>query len=420
MRDPLMILALCATLPGTASALETTIELRYDGHYYADDATEFPSVRQGGYLGFEFSRRSDSLAFKGRASVRSNPEAEPREYDDRLYIEELKVDYVIKDFDITLGRQHIRTGRATLVNPTDAFDQRDYRDALLAADRSRAMDGVKITYHGESFDIDAAYAPAATPSLMPHVRSRWFFRLPDREDVGGGIVLPIDYVWADYAGDRAPGDRSQYLLKLNRDADALSYSISYFSGTDNLPGFESGAPIPTADGLRVPIRQIYPEKRALGFDTEILLGKLVLRAEAARVDLDFAGGRRDSYDHAVIGFDLNVESGLFGKSTYVAIEYSKQWSRDGLRYGKEDLRHIFSDALLARLELEPTSRDAVSANLIYDTRNRQSAALFEWKREVNERLSVSASLDFLSGRPETFFGQYTGNDRLGVGLEYVF
>lgn len=413
-------LILTGLIANPAAAIETTVDIEYQGHFYGNGSDGDPRTRQGVYAAIDLGHQAGNLSFKARASARLNAEADDEVYDDRLYLEEMKVVYSTEKIEIGAGRQHIRNGRATLVNPTDYFDQRDYRDALLATDRALGTDGVRLTYRIGGFDVDAVYAPVRRASLMPHVQSRWFFALPDSVDLGGGEAIPVAYRWEKYDGSSGDPGRPQSMLRLNRDAESFSYSLSYFRGRDNMPAFDEGPPMVGPNGLLVPIKQSYPDKRSLGFDTEILLGKLVMRAEVARVDLDFRDGRRDRYDHAVVGFDLNMDRGVFGKETYLAIEYSKQLSRDGIRYEKEDLRHIFSDALLARVEVELGSSDSISGNVVYDTRNRQSAAMFEWKREFTDRLSITTSVDVLSGRPDTFFGQYNRNDRIGIGMEYVF
>ncbi len=414
------ILILTGSIANPAAAIETTVDLEYQGHFYGNGSDGDPRTRQGVYAAIDIGHRTGDLSFKARASARQNPEADYGIYDDRLYVEELKVVYSTEKIEIGAGRQHIRNGRATLVNPTDYFDQRDYRDALLATDRALATDGVRLTYRIGGFDAEAVYAPISRTSLMPHVKSRWFFALPDAIDLGDGNSIPVTYRWEQYDGSRNTPDRPQVMLRLNRDAELLSYSVSYFRGRDNMPTFDEGLPIVGPSEVIVPIVQSYPDKRSFGFDAEILIDKLVMRAELARVDLDFRDGRQDRYDHAVVGFDINMDSGVFGKQTYLAFEYSKQLSRDGVRYEKEDLRHIFSDAILARAEIELGSTDSVSGNIVYDTRNRQSAAMIEWKREFSDRLSVTTSLDLLSGRPDTFFGQYSRNDRIGIMMEYVF
>lgn len=414
------ILVLYASAVGSAAAADTTVELEYRGHYYSDGAKADPNIRQGFYAAIDVGQQIGRLSLKARASARSNQEADYGIYDDRLYLEEMKVVYSTEKMDIAAGRQAIRNGRATLVNPTDYFDQRDYRDALLATDRYLGTDGVKLTYRVAGFDVDAVYAPIRKASLMPHVQSRWFFALPDAIDIGVGDPVPVSYRWSKYDGTTSDPGKPQVMLKLNRDADSFSYAFSYFRGQDNLPDFEEGVPFVGRSGLVVPIVQSYPTKRSFGVDAEVLAGKFVLRAEAARVDLDYAGGRRDRYDHAVVGFDIAVDNGLFGKDTYLAVEYSKQVSRDGAKYRKENLRHIFSDALVARLELDVTSEDSVSGNVVYDTANGQSVAMIEWRHEFNDRLSMKTSIDILSGSRDTFFGQYGRNDRVGFGLEYVF
>ncbi|TDR45633.1 hypothetical protein DFR29_10461 [Tahibacter aquaticus] len=392
--------------------------LTYLGHATWDPPAGASRERQGLYAMLKLDQTLGAYDVRAKVSVNRNPEADAQVYNDRLYLDEWYVHRAFGALDLTVGRQPVRGGRATLVNPTDYFDQRDYRDALLSTDRVRATDAVRAVVFAGSYQWSAVYAPRHTKSLMPNTDSRWFFQLPQTVDAEGASV-PLTYTWIDYTGSHTDGSRPQVLLKLDREAQGFSYAVSYFDGEDNLPAFEARDPEPTPGGLLVGIDQLYPDKRALGIDTEVLLGKAVLRAEATRVDLSYADGTRDRYDHLVAGIDLNVEHGLFGEETYFALEYSKQFARDGQRYGKEDLRHILSDALLARVEVSWGTRDSVTTDVVFDTRRRQSAVMLEWRHELSDRLTLHVSGDLLSGRSDTFFGQYTRNDRLGLRLEYT-
>jgi len=363
--------------PSSALAWDSTVTLTYLSHFAWDPPAGNSSDRQGVYASWKVDHAIGPYAAHVKVSANANPEADRAVYDDRFAVDEFFVRRQMGAWDMTLGRQPIRGGRATLVNPTDYFDQRDYRDALLSTDRLRATDALRLVGFLGGYRLDTVYAPRHTPSLMPHTDSRWFFRLPRDVEVEGQSV-PVSYTWADYATRHTDLSRPQVLLKLDRDADGASYAVSYFRGEDNLPAFGARDPVVTSAGLVIPIDQAFPDKAAIGFDAEVLLGKAVFRAEATRVSLYYGDGSRDRYDHVVVGFDVNLEHGVFGEETYVALEYSKQFTREGQRYEKEDLRHILSDALLGRVEVSWSSRDSVATELVYDTRRRHSAVMLEW------------------------------------------
>lgn len=403
--------------PGVA-ALDSTWTLSYQGHVAPDVAADQSVTQHGVSVRWEGTQDVGETSLHANVRASRDPERDRSVYDDTVYVDEFYARRTIGPVDIVAGRQWVRGGRATLVNPTDAFDARDYRDALLSADRVRAIDGLRATWYADAWTVSAASTPVHTPSLMPHPESRWFFALPATVDVGGGQRLPVVYDWTDYDARHVGHLQTQF--KVSHEAEGASYSLSWFDGEDNLPAFDGRSPVPGDAGLFVGIDQLYAERQMLGADAEILVGKAVLRVEAARIDLTFADGRRDDYDHLVAGFDLQVENGLFGKETYVAFEYSKQFARDGQDWTKEDLRHIFANAFLARIDLTLGDHDRLVADIVYDHRNGQNAALLEYRHEYTDALSLSLTADLLGGSADTFFGQFSRNDRLGLRLEYLY
>lgn len=414
----LPVLIASAGAAPAAHALDTTVTLLYQGHLTPDPPTDQSVDQHGALARLEASQELGDVLLQGKVRASVDPERDRSEYDDTLYLEELSAQRAFGPVDIVAGRQPVRGGRATLVNPTDAFDARDYRDALLSADRVRAVDGLRATWFNDAWTLSAVTTPVHTKSLMPHPDSRWFFALPPVADVGGGQLVPVNYTWADYDATHVGAPQTQ--VKLNHEGEGASYAVSWFDGEDNLPAFNGRDPVPGAAGLDVAIDQVYADKRAFGVDAEVLLGKAVLRVEAARIDLTYANGRTDDYDHIVAGFDVNLEHGLFGKETYFAFEYSKQFARDGQEWTKEDLRHIFANAFLARMEVTLGDHDSVVTDLVYDHLNGQRALLVDVRHDFTDQLVLHVTADLLGGDADTFFGQFTRNDRLGLSLEYTF
>lgn len=407
-----------ASVASGAFALDSTWTLTYQGHLAPDPPATQSVDQHGATVRWEGTQGAGDTRLHANVRASRDPERDRAVYDDTVNIDELYAQRAVGPVDVVAGRQLVRGGRATLLNPTDVFDARDYRDALLSADRVRGIDALRVTWFHDVLTLSAVTTPVHTTSLMPHPDSRWFFALPPVADVGGGQLVPSSYDWTDYDTTHVGHPQSQ--LKLTHEGEGASYSISWFEGEDNLPAFNGRDPVPGPTGLFIGIDQLYADKRVLGADAEILLGKAVLRVEAARTALSYADGRTDDYDHVVAGFDLNLEDGLFGKETYVAFEYSKQFARDGQTWIKEDLRHILANALLARVDITLGDHDSVTTDLVYDHLNGQNAVLVEFRHQFTDELALHLTADVLGGSPDTFFGQFTRNDRLGLRLEYTF
>lgn len=255
---------------------------------------------------------------------------------------------------------------------------------------------------------------------MPHTDSRWFFDLPTEFEAGGNVIMPLQYAWRDYGYGETDFSDPQYLIRFEHTLSQVSYSLSYFHGIDNIPAFEASTPRLVGGAALIVLDQIFPDKSAVGFDLEVNLDPWVFRLEAAHTELTSIGREVDRYQHYVVGVDAKFNNGLFGKETYVAIEYSKQYSDNIDLYGREDIRHLFKNTLFAKLDIDLDSFHALSLEGINDSQDHQSVVMLSWEYLFSDQLTIELSANVIRGLPETFFGQYEDNKRIDFSMEYVF
>lgn len=412
----LLSLLLCTTT--RLVAMETIVDLNYGYQQYKKSNEGRSSNNYSAEFGF--SEHWDNWSFDSQVSASNLAETDYVLFDDRLFIERLSMKHSFIHADVILGRQDLRFGRASFVNPTDFFDPRDYRDVLLSGDRRLPTDALHVIAYVEQTQYSVTLSPRKGKSYMPHTDSRWFFDLPVELNTGGGENIPLRYSWRNYDDGETDFSDPQYLLRFERTLKQASFSLSYFSGIDNMPVFEPSAPSLDAGGALIVLDQIYPDKSAIGLDLEVSLGLWVLRMEAAQIELTAKGREVDRYQHYVVGFDAKFNDGLFGKETYVAIEFSKQYSDVIDRYDREDIRHLFKNMLFVKLDIDLDSFHVISLDGIYDPQDHQSVAMLSWQHLLSDQLTIEWSADFIRGRPETFFGQYQDNDRISLSVEYAF
>jgi len=400
------------------SALEYVVDLdyRYQQYYESNEGRSDNSYSAA----FGFSENLGKWLFDSKILARSLAETDYDLYDDRLFIERFLMKRSFANADVTFGRMDVRFGRASFVNPTDFFDPRDYRDVLLSDDRRLPVDALHVVAYAEQTQYSLTVSPRKSRSYMPHTDSRWFFDLPTEFDIGGNTIVPLQYAWQDYDNGESDFSDPQYLVRFEHTLSQLSYSLSYFRGIDNIPVFESLTPRLVGGGALVVLNQIYSDKSAVGFDLEVSLDPWVFRLEAAHIELRSEGREVDRYQHYVAGVDAQFNNGLFGKETYVAIEYSKQYSDDIDLYGREDIRHLFKNMLFAKLDIDLNNFHVLKINGIYDPQDRQSVVMLLWEYLFSDQITIELSADIIRGRPETFFGQYEDNSRIGLSMEYVF
>jgi len=291
---------------------------------------------------------------------------------------------------------------------------------LLSADRRLPTDALHAVVYAGQTQYSFTVSPRKTRSYMPHTDSQWFFDLPTEFDAGGNVIVPLQYAWQDYDDGETDLSDSQYLIRFEHTLNQLSYSLSYFRGFDNIPVFELSTPGLVGGSALIVLDQIYPDKSAVGFDLEINMDPWIFRLEAAHTELTSIGREVDRYQHYVVGVDAKFNNGLFGKETYVAIEYSKQYSDDIDLYGREDIRHLFKNTLFAKLDIDLDSFHVLRLEGINDSQDHQSVVMLSWEYLFSDEITIELSADMIRGRPETFFGQYEDNNRIGFSMEYVF
>ena len=176
----------------------------------------------------------------------------------------------------------MRWGKTDILNPTDRFAPRDYMTVVdsefLAVTAARFTAGLQ----SDTLDVVAArFTPSRTPLARPAVGR------PD----GRTRERDADRRGADYPG------RTQFGARWNHVGSGYEFSVSGFSGNNNLPLIESGAPqlpggvpLPPAASLpgnvvpaalQVPITRVYPAMWMVGGDAAVPLPILTLKGEAA-------------------------------------------------------------------------------------------------------------------------------------------
>ena len=196
--------------------------------------------------------------------------------------------------NLQVGKQFVRWGKTDILNPTDCFAPRDYMTVVdsefLAVTAARFTAGLQ----SDTLDVVAA---RFTPSRTPLVDQRW-----------AGLTADLENVTLTDNGAEYPG-RTQFGARWNHVGPGYEFAISGFSGNNNLPLIESGAPqlpggvpLPPAASLpgnvvpaalQVPIIRAYPAMWMVGGDAAVPLPIVTLKGEAAFFGTD--DSRADQY-----------------------------------------------------------------------------------------------------------------------------
>ena len=183
---------------------------------------------------------------------------------------------------LQLGKQFIRWGKTDILNPTDRFAPRDYLAVVdsefLGVTAARVIAGLQ----DDTLELVAA---RFTPSRTPLLDQRW-----------AGLTADLENLTLIDEGAAYPA-RAQLGARWNHVGSGYEFSLSAFSGNNNLPLIEAGAPrlpggipVPPAAslpanvvpiGLQVPITRVYPSLWTAGGDVAVPLPVVTLKGEAA-------------------------------------------------------------------------------------------------------------------------------------------
>ncbi len=218
-------------------------------------------------------------------------------------IRELNVelyDFLIKNLDITLGRQRIAWGTADKINPTDNLNPYDLSD-IWDFGRHLGSDAIDMRYYVGDLKIEGVFMPYFKPYRLPY--GDWWqafetdANLPDTMQIieKTGIIPPItmnlkyNNLYYNY---QLPvnkwSENAMYGAKISKNLWGYDFSLSYMYGRDGLPlpiktdiTVDSLASTLDTAYLSVNTIMMYPRVHIIGFDFAGTIGNFGVWGEAA-------------------------------------------------------------------------------------------------------------------------------------------
>jgi hypothetical protein len=311
------------------------------------------------------------------------------------------------------GKQFVRWGKTDILNPTDRFAPRDYLAVVdsefLGVTAARFTAGLQ----SDTLDLVAA---RFTPSRTPLLDQRW-----------AGLAAELENVTLVDEGADYPG-RTQLGARWNHVGSGYEFSVSAFSGNNNLPIIEAGTPqlpggipVPPAaslaanavpSGLQVPITRVYPTMWMAGGDAAVPLPAVTLKGEAAFFGT--SDSRADQYWLYVIQLERQSGEWMFiGGYSGEVVTTSRVQASFAPDRG-------LTKAFLGRVSYTiDTNRSAAFEGAV--RQNLDGTWLrFEYSQASGQHLRFTARATIIAGTPEDFFGRYDRNSHVTISLRYSF
>jgi hypothetical protein len=308
---------------------------------------------------------------------------------------------------VTVGKQFIRWGKTDILSPTDRFAPRDY---LAVVDNEfLAVTGARLTAGLQSNTLDVVWT-RFTPSRTPLLDQRW-----------SGLPEEVQALPLIDEGARYPA-RSQAGARWNHVGSGFEFSLSGFSGNNNLPLIVSAAPILPAGSLAsaqagvsnvIPaIVRVYPELWTLGGDAAVPLRWFTIKGEAAFFGTGDA--RADQYWLYVIQVERQAGEWFFvaGYSGEVVTTQRTQ-----VQFAPD---RGMTKAFLGRAGYTIDTNRSVAIDAAVRQNGDGSWLRFEYSQASGRHLRLTAQATWITGEPTDFFGRYNRNSSATLTLRYSF
>jgi hypothetical protein len=323
--------------------------------------------------------------------------------------------FLLPNLDLRLGKQRVAWGRADRLNPTDNLNPDDFSDFTRFYEKLPTW-AVKGTYYAGRFQVIGVWVPALTPVLLPRGGARLFLggaaavadgrlRLPDPEP-GNGLAA----------------------LKISSRLRGWDYSISYFTGYDDVPVLRRAVLGPGQGDVQLDLG--FPRMQVLGADVVTDLRGIGLWGEAGTFwpeetrTRTVAGSAVQEevtlddvpYVRFTVGGDYTFPGGL-----YVNIQWMRGFFTERGRGNLHDylIGEVERDVLRSDIKLSITGGWEVGA---WDEVNDSQGYFLtpELTYQAIDNLELQVGLFFVEGAEESLFGQWEQIDQVYLRARVSF
>lgn len=337
-------------------------------------------------------------------------------------------------FELGLQENWLRAGFMTFkwegtdgLNPMEIATMKDWSDPLNS--QTRASAAVAMGSSGENYDVEAAYIPWQTRSLLPGEKSAWLPRratFPLRTDEFE-LLLPaeVNYRYGDRQSLNDPR-KHNYASRVQVRTSLGDIAVGYYEGLADTPAI-----VPTLNVVPVqvnpklifslsnPVEVVpidYRVRTVAGLYTKAL-GQWIVRL-AARYDSPIGD------DENIPSWSQNTVAGIersfeIGPNTVTAL-IQGAWVRVPESNSLLSVRDIFNKAVLFGLRYPIGENWILVLSGFKSTQDASYFSKFDVSYRLNENWKLTAAAESIDGPPDSLLGVFGKNDRAILGLNAVY
>ena len=313
------------------------------------------------------------------------------------------------------------------LNPMEIATMKDWSDPLNS--QTRASGAVAYGRSGENYDLEVAYIPWQTRSLLPGEKSAWLPRqatFPLRTDEFE-LLLPqeVNYRYGEHQSLNDPRKHNatgRFQLRTSFG----DMAVGYYEGLADTP-----AVVPTLNVVPVQVnpKQIFSllnPVEVLPYDYRVRtvsglyskpLGPWILRL-AARYDSPIGDDENipSWSQNTVAGFERSFD---LGPNTITAI-LQAAWVRVPESTSLLSVRDVFNRTILLGLRYPVGENWVFVYSAMASTRDASYFTRLDGSYRLNDNWKLNGTLEAIDGPSESLLGVFGRNDRATIGISAVY
>ena len=320
-------------------------------------------------------------------------------------------------FDITLGKQLISWGTTDGINPVNNINPTDYTDLLDTEEERIGVYALRLQWFMNMSDIDLLYVPVASFGVLPATNSRWF-PSPEMMGIPPNLERETPILFRSNAPEKTL-KTGEFGIRYRKRFSAADIGLSYYNGYDHLPELTPDMSQFDPSAPQLVLIENYRRQQVIGAECVVLLPwGIALRGESALFFPEENNLTNNSYLQTVTGVDKNFA--LNNSSLTIIAQYIYDHNLEGNHYEKFDLRHLFTNSPMANIEWTFNYGLTMSLLGIYNLDSKDYYISPKVSFTMNSGLCIELQSDIMGGNNESFFGNFSSNNRVRAKMTYKF
>ncbi len=325
-------------------------------------------------------------------------------------------------FDLVLGKQIHKWGQTILFSPSDQIFPKDYYDLLDLEKEELGVFSFKGVLDFKYWSLEVLAFPFFQSAILPPLGGRWFIRLPTEFPIPNrpNVFLPVKYELLT----ELPKTREslQYGCKADFLVKNMDVSFLFFDGINPFP-----LSIPIDNGIEneqvnIILEQKFSPYRQLGITLSSFLGSWNIRSEFLYLqheDVDITNNLiQAKYGILAIGIDRLFDFPNWNKTLQLGLQWTHQLTQSN--FSNLNFNHLFQRSLLFNLDFQWSFQWEIALLGGVEWKHKGYYLQPQVRFKPFDSWKVHLKSDLLWGNRSSFFGHYQDNNRIELGLRYVF